>query len=351
MIKLLVFVVVVLAIITIAQIVRIAELVSDLSGDKGDEVVVKKDNKTNAILMMVFLIGELFFMLYQLVAYKDFLLPEPASAHGVAVDNLMNINFIIIGLVFLVTQVLLFWYAYKYQFRNNTKATFYPDNHKLETIWTIIPTIVLVIIIVYGLKTWNEITATPPANAMNIEIFGKQFDWSVRYAGTDNTLGKANYKLIRDNNFMGVDSADEHSGNDIITKELHLPVNKPILFSMRSIDIIHSAYLPHFRVQMNVVPGMITKFHFVPTKTTEEMRKITKDENFDYVLLCNKICGVAHFNMKMKVVVETEAEFNKWLKSQKTFASLGRTENVSTKEMDAEKAEELKVKPASDKRL
>lgn len=348
MIKLLVFIVVVLAVIAIAQIVRIAELVSVLNRRDEEEIVREKDNKTNAVLMIAFLVGELFFMLYQVVKYKKFLLPEPASIHGVQTDNLLWVNFAVITAVFLVTQVLLFYYAYKYQFNKKEKATFYPDNHKLETIWTVIPTIVLVVLIVYGLKTWNNITAPPPAEALSIEIFGKQFDWTIRYSGTDNTLGKANVRLITDVNGLGMDTTDAHGANDIITKELHLPVNKTIEFSFRSIDVIHSAYLPHFRVQMNVVPGMITHFHFVPTITTEQMRKITHNEKFDYVLLCNKVCGVAHFNMKMKVVVESEQEYEKWLKSQKTFAQLNPSENSNTKGIDTEKSDSLKVKPATD---
>jgi cytochrome c oxidase subunit 2 len=319
MIKLLVLVVVVLAIITIAQIVRIAELVSELNGKNEEEHIKEKDNKMNGTFMLLFLIGELFFMLYQIVKYKNMTLPVAASIHGVKTDWLLNLNFAIIGVVFLLTQVLLFFYAFKYSHKKNNKATFYPDNHKLETIWTIIPTIVLVVIIVYGLRTWNAITAPAPADSLNIELYAKQFDWTARYAGTDKTLGKSYYKNITDNNVVGMDTTDAFGNDDIITKELHMPVNKSISFVFHSRDVIHSAYLPHFRAQMNCVPGMTTKFNFVPTITTEEMRKITKNEKFDYVLLCNKVCGVAHFNMRMKVVVDTEVDYNKWLASQKTF--------------------------------
>lgn len=319
MIKLLVIVVIVLAIVTIAQIVRIAELVSELNGKHEEEHVKEKDNKMNGIFMMLFLIAELFFMLYQIMKYKNLTLPVSASKHGVETDWLLNLNFLIIGAVFLLTQVLLFYYAFKYSHKKNNKATFYPDNHKLETIWTIIPTIVLVIIVVYGLRTWSAITAPAPADSLNIELYGKQFDWTARYAGADKALGKSYYKNITDNNVVGMDTTDEKGNDDIITKELHMPVNKSISFVFHSRDVIHSAYLPHFRSQMNCVPGMTTKFNFVPTITTEQMRKITKNDKFEYVLLCNKVCGVAHFNMKMNVIVETQEQYNKWLASQKTF--------------------------------
>ena len=109
--------------------------------------------------------------------------------------------------------------------------------------------------------------------------------------------------------------------DDVVVKELHLPVNKTVHLKFRSQDIIHSAYLPHFRVQMNCVPGMNTDFVFKPTITTEEMKVETGNEAFEYVLLCNKICGAAHYNMQLKVVVESEEDYNKWLAEQTTFAA------------------------------
>lgn len=332
MLSILIVLVIVLAIITIAQIVRILELASEINGEK--DIIKKGDNKLNAILMIIFLVGELFFMIYQTLRYKKFLLPESASVEGVETDRMLYVTFIIIGAAFFITQVLLFWYAYKYRFNKNRKAAFYPDNLKLEFIWTLIPTLVLGGLIVYGLNVWNKITAPNDKNATVIELYAKQFDWTTRYSGSDNILGKANYRLIGGSNALGIDSTDKNAYDDIIVKELHLPVGKPILLKFRSQDVIHSAYLPHFRVQMNVVPGMMTQFLFTPSITTEKMREITKNDKFDYILLCNKICGVAHFNMKMKVIVETPEQYQEWLKSQKNFggSSPSSTAGISEKE-------------------
>ena len=139
----------------------------------------------------------------------------------------------------------------------------------------------------------------------------------------DNKLGRSYYKLISDDNPLGIDYSDPAAKDDIITKgnEMHLPKGVPIQFEFNSRDVIHSAYFPHFRTQMNCVPGMDTTFLHGATITTNEMRGITKNEKFDYVLLCNKICGVAHYNMKMKVVVDEPAEFKNWLKGEKTGCS------------------------------
>ena len=314
MMSLLIWIVVILAVITIVRVVRILELVGVLGGEK--EEITDSDNTFNAWMMMIFLFVGLGGMAYFTLDAKKYLLPVAASKHGVVTDELLNINFLLIAVIFVITQILLFGFAYKYKYRKGEKAYFYHVNHRLEFIWTIVPTIVLGALIFYGLKVWNDITAPAPKNAMVIEIYGKQFDWTVRYAGSDNSLGKSNFKRITDENPLGVMSEDGASADDKIAKELHLPVNTPILFICHSRDVIHSVYLPHLRAQMNAVPGMTTQMVVEPTITTEEMRAITKNPKFDYVMLCNKVCGVAHYNMNMKVVIESADDFKRWYKSQ-----------------------------------
>ena len=238
----------------------------------------------------------------------------------------------------------------KYKGSKTSKALFYTDNHKLELLWTIIPAIVLTGFITYGLLTWSDVMNMQKDNdPMVIELYAQQFNWKARYAGEDNVLGKSNVRLIDIDraNILGLDENDPNAADDVITTELHLPVDKPILFIMRSQDVLHSAYMPHFRAQMNCVPGMITKFAFTPTVTTEEMRqnpsmidKVININNireekskelalkgeepldpyeFDYLLLCNKICGKSHYNMQMKIIVETQQEFDAWYEQQTLF--------------------------------
>jgi cytochrome c oxidase subunit II len=315
MMSLLILIVSVLAIITIVRAVRILELVSDLSGEK-EEKITESDNKFNAKLLLIFLFVGLGGMVYFTLDAKKYLLPVAASEHGVLTDNYLNWNFALIIVVFFITQILLFWYGYRYRHREGHRAYFYPDNHRLEFIWTAVPSVVLLGLIVYGLKLWNDITGPAPKNSMVVEIYGKQFDFTARYAGADNILGKSNFKLISDTNPLGVDQKDAASKDDKIASEIHMPVNTPIVFKLHSRDVLHSMYMPHLRSQMNAVPGMTTEMAMVPTITTDSMRIITKNPKFDYVLLCNKICGVAHYNMHMKVVVESAEDFKKWYKGQ-----------------------------------
>ncbi|HNQ42672.1 MAG TPA: cytochrome c oxidase subunit II [Saprospiraceae bacterium] len=314
MIKLLTLLVIVMAVVTIWRLIRVLELVRDLRGD--EDAVTDKDNSTHGKLSLWFLFLGFAGMIYFTLDAKKYLLPVSASKHGALTDSFLNMNFALIIVVFFITQFLLFYFAWKYKHKKGHKAYFYPENHKLEFIWTIIPAVVLMGLIVYGLKLWISITAPAPAEAMVIEVYGKQFDWSVRYSGADNKLGHSNFKLITDNNPLGVDVNDASSEDDKTARELHIPVGSVINFKFHSRDVIHSAYFPHLRAQMNCVPGMTTEFTLEPTITTDSMRLITNNPEFDYVLLCNKICGVAHYNMKLKLVIESPEEFKKWYKEQ-----------------------------------
>jgi cytochrome c oxidase subunit 2 len=330
--------------IAIWQMTKIFELSQFQT--ENSQVANDKDNKMNGYLMFTFLIFIYGITIFSLVKYTKVLLPEAASAHGSDYDTLMWISMAIIFFVQTLTQALLHYFAYKYHGKEGRKALFFADNDKLELIWTIIPVITLAGLILYGLYTWTEIMFdNAEDDPITIELYAQQFNWTARYAGEDNVLGDANVRLIDiDNaNILGIDTADPNANDDVIVKEIHIPVGRKVHFKMRSQDVLHSAYFPHFRAQMNCVPGMVTEFAFTPTITTADMRqkkeiqdkvkrvnairaeKAAKGEpnsdpwEFDYVLLCNKICGKSHYNMQMRIVVETEEEYNKWMAEQSTF--------------------------------
>ena len=224
----------------------------------------------------------------------------------------------LILVVFFALTPMLFFFAYKYRGKKENTAYFFAHNNKLEVAWTVIPTIILTTLIIYGLKTWDRAMNPDISESTVIEVYSKQFDWTARYSGLDNTLGESSFLLVEGKNVLGVDMLDENSSDDMVVREVHLPVDKSVLLKFRSRDVIHSAFLPHFRVQMNCVPGLSTQFAFTPTKTTAQMKE-SEGEDFEYVLLCNKICGSAHFNMQMKFIVESEEDYNKWISSQKTL--------------------------------
>ena len=202
------------------------------------------------------------------------LLPEAASKHGGDYDYLMLVSFGIILFVQTITQALLHYYGYKYKGEKGKKALFFADNDRLEFIWTIIPVIVLAGLILWGLYTWTNIMdINDEDDPLIVELYAQQFNWTARYGGSDNVLGEANVRMIDIDkaNVLGIDESDPNAADDIIVKELHLPVGRKVNFKMRSQDVLHSAYMPHFRAQMNCVPGMITEFSFTPTITTADM--------------------------------------------------------------------------------
>ena len=318
MTNILIFIVVFLFIVTLVQILRVSELMSAIQKQDVNEVT-DKDNKTQARLFLI--VGSLFigFVIWQILEWSPFLLPPASSDHGSQIDTLMQFTMGLILTVFFILTPVLFFFVYKYRGRTNNTAYYYTHNNKLEIIWTVIPTIVLTGVIIFGLKTWDKAMNVDTTDAQVIEVYAKQFNWTARYSGTDNTLGSANYRLVKGTNALGVDMEDPTAADDKITREVHLVSNKPVLLKFRSQDVIHSAYLPHFRVQMNCVPGMTTQFAFTPTQTTQEMKQ-QEGKDFEYILLCNKICGSAHYNMQMKFIVETQEEYNTWLASQKTLS-------------------------------
>ena len=331
-----------LGILTLVQILRVSELMSAVHKQDVNEVN-EKDNIFNSKMMLI--VGALFLIsfFWQYFEWKHLLLPEASSEHGVIIDELMTFTMLLIIFVFLITQPLLFWYSYKYRKgKGNETAYYFAHNNKLEIIWTVVPAIVLTGVILYGLSTWNKITNADVRGATVIELYAKQFNWTARYSGADNKLGSAHYKLVSPinpsgTNALGVDTRDNDVNaawkDDVITSladnVVHLVKGQPVLLKFRSQDVIHSAFLPHFRVQMNCVPGMTTQFAFTPTKTTAEM-KATEGEDFDYVLLCNKICGASHYNMQMKFIVETQEEYDTWMSSQKTLSEKVSTQTVIT---------------------
>jgi cytochrome c oxidase subunit 2 len=252
---------------------------------------------------------------------------------------------------------LLYYFAFKYRGKKGRKALYFADNNKLEALWSVIPAIILAGLILYGLYAWTNIMFIDEEDdAIVVELYGQQFYWAARVSGEDNVLGKANVRYIEGVNILGVDMADPYAQDDIVVKELHIPKGKKIHFKIRSQDVLHSAYMPYFRAQMNCVPGMVTEFAFEPIYTTAEYRelpymiekvaninairaeksialvaegKAALDRyNFDYLLLCNKICGASHYNMQMKIIVDTPEDYKVWLKEQTVLAEQVKAANA-----------------------
>jgi cytochrome c oxidase subunit 2 len=381
--KLIFLVVVVLGVVAIAQLVRLYELSSKLR-KRGEHEISNRDNRLNAKLMLAFMFLFLGSMVYLMAKYGWTGRGEAASEVGVRLDWLMGLNIVIVLTVFFSTNFLLFLFAYKYVKKPGVRALYFPHSTKLELIWTTVPAMALLVIIVLGLIEWDNATSKAGDDAIVIELYSKQFDWTARYSGQDNTLGKFDYKATSDKNLLGIvntetleyaidkmkndtllgidaverklndrnlifsveerqkmtttlhrneeiyrllvqlknrhdKSLDAQSWDDIIiagpAEKLYLCKGQEYEFNFRSKDVIHSAFFPNFRQQMNTVPGQTTRLKFTPTISTEEMRKKKNDPKFDYSLLCNKICGGSHYKMYMLIEVLEKEEYDAVMKA------------------------------------
>tara|TARA_Y100001933_G_scaffold262498_1_gene320131 strand:+ start:345 stop:1646 length:1302 start_codon:yes stop_codon:yes gene_type:complete len=405
--KFVIIIAVALFFIALVQLMKIYDLAAKVRGAKSQEKITRGENMLMANLMLVFMVAFFGFIVWLIAKYgANAGLFKAASKHGEEIDELLMINWYVILPVFFLTNSLLFIFSWKYYHREERKALYYPHNNKLELVWTVLPAIALAVIIVFGIRTWNSIMYNNEKGQV-VEVYAYQFGWLVRYAGVDNQLGEANYKLVSSTNPLGVitdksiqdtyeeidkkvlnidqdlkvkrnangdllipkskadkkleelerlkrrkyrieaaidkgesnSTAYSSSDDDVVVQELHLVKDQPYTFIFRSKDVIHCPWLPHFRAQINAVPGMETSFKLTPTITTKEMRmmpevqehyknineihnerkrRIGEEEEkvlFDYVLLCNKICGAGHSNMQLKVIVETQNEFENWIEN------------------------------------
>ena len=312
-----------LGFLIIFQIAKASEYVAVL---RGEEKVRKQTNRINGFMLLAFLFVGLFGVWYCNEKLKGKILGAASSDHGVLIDRMIYITLAITFVVFLITQVLLFWFSYKYQESDNRKAFYYPHNNKLELIWTVIPAVALTVLVGFGLFYWFKITGNAPKNSMEVEVTGSQFKWEYRYPGKDGPegkgiFGKKYYKEIDDGkmNPLGQLWDDPANFDDVYIsgEAMHLVVNKPVKLIIGAKDVIHDVGLAHFRMKMDAVPGTPTTLWFTPTKTTKEMIQETGNPNFVYELSCDQMCGNGHTGMRGTIVVETQAEFDAWMASKK----------------------------------
>jgi cytochrome c oxidase subunit II len=310
--------VIALIFIVIFQIAKASEYVTVLRGEgKG----LRQSNKINGALMITFLILGLVGVWYcnDLYFGKTLLAYDAASVEGARVDSMMWMTIAVTGFVFIITQIILFYFAYKYQQNDEGKVYYFAHNNKLEFIWTIIPAIVLTVLVVVGLRNWFLFTGEPPKEAMVVEITGKQFGWIYRYPGKDAAFGKKYFKNIDPaTNSLGIIWEDKLSHDDLVSEQvMYLVKGKPVKLVIGSRDVIHDVGLTHFRMKMDAVPGIPTTMWFTPKYTTKEMKEITNNPNFVYEISCDQMCGNGHYSMKGIIEVVDQEEFDLWMAKQK----------------------------------
>ena len=333
--------IVILIFIVVLQIAKVSELAASMKNPIEQE---ERSNYSTGRWLVVFLVGFLIFCVAISIYYKDWMLGygphSSASLHGKELDQLFNTTLIFTGIVFFATQIVLFWFAYKYRGRRGNKAEFISHNNTLEIWWSVIPAIVMCGLVAKGLVAWNTVMADigPDEDYIEIEATGQQFNWLLRYPGPDNVLGERNYRLINGTNQLGQDWNDLKNLDDIQPTDIVLPVGKKVRVRITAKDVLHNFYLPHFRVKMDAVPGLPTFFVFTPTETTDEYREKLRasgkydfpyDESdpesppfwkaFEYELACAELCGTGHWSMRKIVKIVSQEEYDAWLSEQSSY--------------------------------
>jgi len=305
------------------QIAKASEYVAVL---RGEDKTRKQTNRVNAFLLLLFLIIGLIGVYYCNEKLKGKILGEAASDHGVLIDRMLYITLAITFIVFLITQIALFWFPFKYQESDKRKAYYYPHNNKLELIWTVIPAITLTVLVGFGLFYWFKITGKAPKNAMEVEVIGSQFKWEFRYPGKDGPggrgiFGKKYFKNTNEANGNPLgqlwDDPANHDDIYVSGEALHLVVNRPVRMIIGAKDVIHDVGLAHFRMKMDAVPGTPTTMWFTPTKTSKQMIEESGNPNFVYEISCDQMCGKGHTGMRGTIIVETQEEFDVWMAAKK----------------------------------
>ena len=309
--------IVLMVFLVIFQIAKASEYVSILKGEKKSQ---EQSNRLNAFLMLAFLIVGLISAYYcnKHLYPKTLFAQGSASKEGEMIDTMFMVTTAITGFVFILTQVALFWFSFKYQAKEGRKVFYIPHNNKLEVIWTVIPAITLTVLVVIGLRHWYKITGDPPKDAMLVEITGKQFGWIYRYPGKDGELGKKHYTMIDEakGNTLGQDFADSKNNDDVMPTTMYLIKDKPVKLVINSRDVIHDVGLPHFRLKMDAVPGIPTTLWFTPKYTTKEMKEKTNNADFEFEIVCDQLCGNSHYSMKGVIEVVTQEEYDQWMAKQ-----------------------------------
>jgi cytochrome c oxidase subunit 2 len=333
---------IILVAVVLVQIGKVYELTNVI---KGEQQVLRDNSKWNGWISLVFLVLFLVGVIWSAWSYKNVMLGygphESASAHGSMLDNLFNVTLFFTGIVFVLTHIALFWFAFKYRYQEGRKAKFIPHDNRLEIWWTAIPAVVMTVLVVRGLNAWNTVMADVKEGEdyMEIEATGQQFGWTIRYPGPDGKIGARDYKLTTGSNTLGMDFTDPKTWDDIIPSEaLYLPVGKKVRVRIIAKDVLHNFYLPQHRVKMDAVPGLPTYFVFTPTKTTAEYRNELRKypeyhepydptdptgpkrwEKFDYELACAELCGKGHYSMRRIFKVVPQDEYDAWYRQQKSF--------------------------------
>jgi len=257
------------------------------------------------------IIGALLFILtaISVVLFVMNYWPPPAAVNGMghAIDAQFGRTLVVVGIAFILAQVALGYILFRFGAgKKGERAAYTHGNNRLEVVWTVVTAVVFVTLGVMAQKVWAELHLSHvPDDAITFEVTGQQFEWNFHHAGPDGQMGRLDMTQWSDQASFGVDDKDPNSKDDIVSKQMVVPVNRPVRVVLRSKDVIHSFFVPALRLKQDAVPGMTITVHF------------TADKIGEYDITCAELCGMFHFRMPSKVRVVSDQDYQKWVEDQK----------------------------------
>ena len=247
----------------------------------------------------------------------------PVASNWGGMDDTIILTFWVTGTVFIAVCLFMAYCTWRYRYQKDRKAEYKPEDKKLEFHLTWLTTLGVVVMLAPGLVVWHKYVNVPK-EALNVEVVAYQWGWKYRLPGEDGNLGKTDIKLVSSENPFGLNLDDPNGKDDLLVDDgdLHLQINKPVKFLLRSLDVLHNFYVPQFRGKMDMVPGLVTFYWLTPIRTG------------DFEVLCAEFCGTGHYAMRGRVFVDEEKKYNQWLAQQITFKQMlaqNRIDNKSLK--------------------
>lgn len=285
-------------------------------GKRGVTAAEQRDEKGQGLALAAMLLLLVIVTLYGILKWTV-RLPERIADSAVAIDHLFLLILTITGTIFVLAHLYLAVAVWRFRFREGIRSAFI-GIHRKEWLWVLVPIVILLAAdLTFDHKSnhvWSRVFWQVPEDAFRVEVTGEQFAWNIRYPGKDGKFGRTDPKFITNDNPLGIDKTDPASRDDIFFPagqgELHIPVNKPVVFLCRAKDVLHSFFVPFARLKQDCVPGMTTRIWFTPTKTGT------------YEFACAELCGLGHYRMRGVLVVEPMEKVKKWLDEQPTFSDL-----------------------------
>ena len=252
------------------------------------------------------LLGILIIVSLWLFIAKPFWFPTLTSIHGADIDGVFRAVLIVTGIAFVITQGMLGYFVARYGTRGSEHADYWHDNPKAEFFLLTATAVILVVLVFMGQRVWLKYYFSGlPENATIVQVTAQQFQWNFHYAGPDGKFGPTDLTTVGPSNFIGLVEDNPDSKDDVVSVgEMHVPMDKPVVIRLKSKDVIHSFFLPNFRVKQDAVPGLAIEVPFTPTATGR------------YEIACAELCGNNHFKMAGHITVESSEDFDKWLKEQ-----------------------------------